>query len=291
MSRKSRPCRSRRGVRPHGSRSADSAWRFASRLPWTAAGRATDSSASKRREATRCDAGLGSACAVFAVPVFLITAVVASQLQAGGLLGRVLDPHGAAVVNARLRLFDRDGGTVRNARSRMDGTYAFPNLLPGEYLLEGAKPAASLAGSRALKVGGQTRLDLDLAVSASTVEIVVTASSTPAAQAEIAKALDAGHDEEIALRDEYSLAEALRSTPGVRVQQLRGPGSLATIQTRGLRKSDTALYQDLLLFDTDRVEFMRGSGSSLYGSRALGGAIRAGVRILGSVPQPLVEIA
>ena len=264
-----------------------------------------DGSAALRREAERRSVvGQSSTRAVFAMLVFVFAAVFASQLQAGSLSGRVLDPHGAAVVNARLRLFDRDGGTVRSARSRMDGTYLFPSLLPGEYLLEGETPDASLAGSRALEVGGQTRFDLDLAVSASTVEIVVTASSTPAPQAEIAKALDAVDDEEIALRDEYSLAEALRSTPGVRVQQLRGPGSLVTIQTRGLRTYDTALlvdgmrfrdaassqgdatafYQDLMLVDTDRVEFMRGSGSSLYGSHAIGGVINVSAHRGGGRP-------
>ena len=223
----------------------------------------------------------------------MLAAIFAAPLEAGSLRGRILDPHGAAVADARLRLFDRGGGTVRSARSRDDGTYVFSNLSSSEYLLEGETSDASLAGSRALQVDGDTSFDLDLAISASTVEIFVTASSTPVVQDEVAKALDAVDDDEVALRAEFSLAEAIRNTPGVRVQQLRGPGSFVTIQTRGLRNHDTALlvdgmrfrdaasiqgdvtafYQDMSLVDTDRVEFLRGTGSSLYGSHAIGGVV------------------
>ena len=231
--------------------------------------------------------------AASAIPLVLITAVFAVQLQAGSLSGRVLDPHGAAVASVRLRLFDRSGGPVRHAVSREDGSYLFQNVLPNEYLLEGETRDAALAGSSALSIHGDARFDLSLAVSATTVEVFVTASSTPVPDDEVAKALDAVDDEETALRNEFSLAEAIRTMPGVRVQQLRGPGSFVTLQTRGLRSYDTALlvdgmrfrdaaapqgdatlfYQDMSLVDTDRVEFLRGSGSSLYGSHAIGGVI------------------
>jgi iron complex outermembrane receptor protein len=82
-------------------------------------------------------------------------------------------------------------------------------------------------------------------------------------------------------------------TPGVRVQQLGGPGAYTTIQIRGLRVEDTAvlvdglrlrdasatqadasgLIEDLLSTDTNQVEVMRGSGSSLYGTNAIGGVV------------------
>jgi outer membrane receptor protein involved in Fe transport len=94
-------------------------------------------------------------------------------------------------------------------------------------------------------------------------------------------------------RGEYSIPEALRNIAGLRVQQQQGPGSLTTIQIRGLRSTDTSVLvdgfrlrdasdtqgsanpflQDLLIVDTDRVEVLRGSGSSLYGTHALGGVV------------------
>lgn len=302
MTNKSKSGYRRQAVRPNGLDSPNSLARSATRVHTRPLNRpGTGSSAACREARWRSALKQHSIPRVAAI---VIAATLAAPLDAGSLRGRILDPHGAAVANARLRLFDRDGGTVRNARSRDDGTYLFPNLSSSEYLLEGETSDASLAASRMLQVDGDTRFDLDLSLSASTVEIFVTASSTPVAQDEVAKALDAVDDEEIALRNEFSLAEAIRNTPGVRVQQLRGPGSFVTIQTRGLRNHDTALlvdgmrfrdaastqgdatvfYQDMSLVDTDRVEFLRGSGSSLYGSHAIGGVVNVSTHRGGGRP-------
>ena len=94
-------------------------------------------------------------------------------------------------------------------------------------------------------------------------------------------------------RDEAAIGESLRTVPGLRVQQLGGPGSFTSIKTRGLRNEDTAVLidglrfrdaaapqgdasgflEDLIVTDVSRVEVLRGSGSSLYGSNAIGGVI------------------
>ena len=225
--------------------------------------------------------------------IVLLAVLSAGLLEAQSLSGRVLDPVGAVVVDARLRLFDRNSGELRKTRSESDGTYAFRRIPEGDYIFEGESEPAALAGSREITIRGTEVQDLQLMVSGSNVEVVVTASSTPLTLQEVAKALDVVDSEQIALRNEFSLAEAIRSIPGLRVQQLRGPGSLVTVQTRGLRNHDTAMlidglrfrdaagpkgdatafYSTMNLANTDRVEFLRGSGSSLYGSHAIGGVM------------------
>ncbi len=213
--------------------------------------------------------------------------------HAGTLRGSVVDTLGAAVANARLQLFDRDSGEARETRSAANGSYAFPNVPDGTYLFEGQASGSLLAGSTEVDVSGDSAIDLTLSVIGPRVEIVVTSSATPLVLQEVAKALDVADVDEIALRNEFSLAEALRLFPGVRVQQLRGPGSFTTLNTRGLRIQDTALlvdglrfrdaaapqgdatsfFEDINLVGANRVEFLRGSGSSLYGSHAVGGVI------------------
>ena len=215
------------------------------------------------------------------------------RLQAASLRGVVLDPQGNAVSAAWLRLFDRNSGELRKTRSQGDGSYAFPDLPNGDYLIEGDAAEAALVGSQYIEVRRDETIDLLLAVSGGNVEIAVTASSTPLTHQEIAKALDVVDSQEAALRAEFALSEAIRIVPGVRVQQLRGPGSFTTVQTRGLRNHDTAVlidglrfrdaasiqgdatafYSDMNLVATERVEFLRGSGSSLYGSHAIGGVM------------------
>jgi vitamin B12 transporter len=138
--------------------------------------------------------------------------------------------------------------------------------------------------------------------------VVVTASGTPQLPEHVSKATTVIDQTEADARDANALSDVVALTPGVRVQQLGGPGSFTTIQIRGLRDQDTAilvdglrlrdasatqadasgLIEDLLFTDANRVEVMRGSGSSLYGTNAIGGVINVitdegGGRTRGSV--------
>ena len=245
-------------------------------------------------DTSRLRGALADRRAMYPIAALALLALLnAGLLEAQSLSGRVLDPDGAVVVDARLRLFDRNSGELRKTRSESDGTYAFRNLTEGDYIFEGESAATALTGFRAIAIRGTEVQDLHLVVSGANVEVVVTASSTPLTLQEVAKALDVVDSEQIVLRNEFSLAEAIRSFPGLRVKQLRGPGSLTSVQTRGLRSHDTAVlidglrfrdaagpqgdatafYSNMNLVNTDRVEFLRGSGSSLYGSHAIGGVM------------------
>ena len=181
--------------------------------------------------------------------VALAAAVAAPHVAlADSLSGRIRDPQGGVVAGAQLRLFDRTSGQIREAASAADGRYAFAGIPAGEYVIEAQGSGGSLSGATVVSVDGARSLDVTLAVSGITAEVVVTASSTPLILQEVAKALDVIDADEIALRNELSVAEALRVLPGIRVQSLGGPGSLTTIQTRGLRSHDTAVLIDGMRF-------------------------------------------
>ncbi len=137
------------------------------------------------------------------------------------------------------------------------------------------------------------RLDIDLALLSVPQSIVVTATDSPQTVDELAKAVTVVSGEEIQNRNEFSLGEALRTVPGVQVLNLGGPGQLTTVRIRGLRPDATAVLVDGLRFrdasttqsdassvlsamnfaGTERVEVLRGSGSSVYGTNAAGGVV------------------
>lgn len=210
------------------------------------------------------------------------------------ITGRVRDERGANVVGAEVRLRSR-GGLRLFARTDQSGVYGFNGLGAGDYLLEIKARGFAVLTSDEFRIERGQRMDKDfqLPVAALSESVVVVATGTPQTANEVAKAVTLLGDEEIEAKHELTLAEALRGTPGLRVQQQGSFGALTTVRLRGQRNYDTAilldglrvrdasdingsalpLIADLLPVDLDRVEILRGSGSSIYGTNAIGGVI------------------
>src|SRR5678815_801631 len=226
-----------------------------------------------------------------------IGGVIQAQTANGSasITGSIKDPQGANVSGATVRLYSRERSFSLVTVTDSSGAYSFTSLAPGEYLIEAEANGFALAPAQAVDVerGKTTTHDVTLELSGLRSAVVITASDTPQTVDEVSKALTVVADQEIDERNELAIPEALRIVPGLRVQQLGGPGSLTSIKTRGLPSEDTAVLidgirfrdaaapqgdasgflEDLIVTDVSRVEVLRGSGSSLYGSNAVGGVV------------------
>lgn len=242
--------------------------------------------------------------------VFLSAPAFANAQSGASLQGVVKDPQGRPVSGAGLTLFSRTGAAGGATTSDASGAYRFEGLPEGDYLLRAVAPgfAPSLAEDIHLNAGAVSTHAVNLAIAQAHEQVVVTASSTPQAPEHVSKAVTVIDQSEADSRDAATISDVVSFVPGVRVQQLGGPGAFTTIQIRGLRDEDTAvlvdglrlrdasatqadasgLIEDLLFTDASRVEVMRGSGSSLYGTNAIGGVVnvitdQGGGRTRGSV--------
>ena len=161
--------------------------------------------------------------------------------------------------------------------------------------MEAAAAGFANSGAQTVRIekGAQVELDFSLQVAGTNSSVVVTAATTPQPADELSKAVSVVDGQTMDLLDEYYVADALGDVPGLRIQTLGGPGALTSIKTRGLPDQDTAvlidgfrlrdttapqgdatsLLADLIASDTDQIEVLRGAGSSLYGTNAIGGVV------------------
>ncbi len=224
-----------------------------------------------------------------------LAAPIQAMAQSASLAGHVRDPKGETLADAAVTLYTRDGSVRITATTNDAGAYRFADVAPGEYLLEAQAAGFAPSAARAVRVesGGGATLDVALELAGIREQVVVTASGTAQDADEVSKAVTIVDRQQIEDRDENYIPEALRTVPGLRVQQLGGPGTFTSIKTRGLRNEDTAVLvdgfrfrdaaapqgdasgflEDLVVTNVDRLEVLRGSGSSLYGTNAIGGVV------------------
>lgn len=192
-------------------------------------------------------------CCFCAPALFAQTGATTNTTTAAtsNLSERVTDAQGASIAGAIITLYARAPQLQRlTATTDANGAYRFESLAPGEYLIESDARGFAPAIAERVRVerGQATTLDFASEVAGVSAQIVVTAADAPQPVDEVSKVITTINERELEERDEYSIAEALRVVPGLRVQQLGGHGALVSIKTRGLRNQDTAVLFDGLRF-------------------------------------------
>jgi len=236
---------------------------------------------------------------VFAVICFLTIGIFAQQ--GATLTGNVRqdkNPAGNAIVALTLR---RDKAVTFTTTADENGNYRFDSVPPGMYTVSsgGKQNSGRAIGVTAsadvnLQSGANRLVDLELiSIDGSIRETVTISEDSEQTPEQVSKTVNVIDAQELRDRADFSLPETLRTIPGFRVQQFGGFGRLASIKSRGLRNQDTAILidgirfrdagaitgdassflSDFTLTSVSKIEVLRGPGSSLYGTNAIGGTV------------------
>jgi vitamin B12 transporter len=232
------------------------------------------------------------------VTICFLAAVSMSQTSVS-IKGRVTANPSAAAARVVLK---KGSAVVAKTATDSNGNYLFENVADGEYTIyvEPADEKSYITKRKVVVLAGNPVIaDFDVGPVACGLrpceirETVTISADSSQPLEEVSKTVNVIDGQQMRDRADITLVDSLRTIPGFRVQQLGGFGRTASIKSRGLRNQDTAILidgmrfrdaasitgdasaflSDLTLTSVSKVEVLRGPGSSLYGTNAIGGTV------------------
>ena len=213
----------------------------------------------------------------------------------------VAAPHVRAADPIRGRVVDASGRTVAGARVIATGEGPLATVVTdtrGEFVIDapprgrvnlrvtmdGFRAASLTLDEKSLDVGTIT-----LGISAISESVVVSASQVEVPLTEVTSSVTVIDRAEIETRQLHSVADALRTVPGMAVVATGGLGAVTSVFPRGGESNYTLVLIDgvpansfggdfdfghLSTANVERIEVVRGPQSALFGSNAIGAVVR-----------------
>ncbi len=162
---------------------------------------------------------------------------------------------------------------VKKTLARMFSACAFTSLPLSQLILADFSVAETLSGASEESIP----------------EMIITANRFEEETKEVGSTYNLVQSQEIKERRDFTLADTLRSVPGLQVTQSGGPGRTTSVFLRGAGSSQSLVmvdgipinenlsgqfdFADFNSLGVKKVEVLKGAQSTLYGSDALGGVI------------------
>jgi len=207
-----------------------------------------------------------------------------SLLLSLDVTGSVTDQSGRPLPRAIVQVVAADGSTAASTFTDPDGAFHIANAP------DGCRLQASLTGfTTATAPCSASAVTLALSVAPLAEHVVVSATRTEAPSGQVGAALTVFDNTEIERRQQPLVSDLLRDAPGAVVARTGAPGGLTSLFVRGGESTYTKVLLDGVplndpggAFDLsnitsqnlDRIEFVRGANSALYGSDAMTGVVQ-----------------
>jgi vitamin B12 transporter len=222
----------------------------------------------------------------FFFALFLSTTAFAADLTI-----KVLDPHLAAVPGAQVELLRaNDTRTLATQITSAEGIVVFHPPDPGPY--QGKVLAPGFA-QETIEISKQTELTVTLRLATASETVVVTATRTPVVAQAAGADVDTLTAGQLTAMQPTAANDAVRFLPGAVVNTAGQRGGLSSLFVRGGESNYNKVIVDgvtinepggtfdfgtLSLAQGDRMEFVRGAQSTLYGSDAMTSVVQVSTR-------------
>jgi outer membrane receptor for ferrienterochelin and colicins len=218
----------------------------------------------------------------------------------GTLIGTIKDAEtGQAVVGANVTL----QGTFLGAATDASGRFAIVHIPVGTYVVAISMIGYERLKTEGVKVAGDETRSLAIVIHSLPIQsepVIITANRREQSFQEVPVSVSTVSAKMIADRNNVTLDDALRYVPGVNMMSdqvnirgstgySRGVGSRVLVLLDGLPyiTGDTGEinWETIPMFEVERIEVVKGAGSALYGSSALGGVINVITRETPAEPE------
>jgi len=234
-----------------------------------------------------------------AICVSLLLFMIVTAASAAELKIKVIDPRSAAVAGAQVSLLQAGGTVVLGTQNTSaEGLAVLHTSGPGPYRVEVLAPGFAEEFADAPSQGDAITVRLRLAVASETV--VVSATRSPATGEDSGAHVETLNGEQLQVMNPVAADDALRFLAGAVVNTAGQRGGLSSLFVRGGESNYNKVIVDgvsvtepggtidfgtLSLAGADRLEFLRGTQSTLYGSDAMTSVVQVWTRT-GSSPVP-----
>jgi outer membrane cobalamin receptor len=207
----------------------------------------------------------------------LLATAFADQLKI-----KVVDPQSAAVAGAELILLQSGTSSpIAVANTAADGTAILTVTAKAHYRLKVLAPGFA---EQQISIPTESPLVVPLQLATAGETVVVTATRTPVTEGETATSVSAVDEEQIVLMQPFAASDLMRFLPGAIVATAGQRGGIASLFVRGGDSTYNKVIVDgvpsdepggtmnpgvIPLDETDRMELLRGTQSTLYGSDAM----------------------
>jgi vitamin B12 transporter len=223
--------------------------------------------------------------------IFFFTLLVSATVFAADLTIKVVDPHQAAVSGAQVELLrDHGNRALATQFTSAAGMAVFHLQQTGAYQVKVLAPGFA---QQTIEISRQSELTVKLSLAIASETVVVTATRAPVVAQAAGADIDTLTAGQLTTMQPTAANDAVRFLPGAVVNTAGQRGGLSSLFVRGGESNYNKVIVDgvtinepggtfdfgtLSLSQADRMEFVRGAQSTLYGSDAMTSVVQVSTR-------------